>query len=97
MILSKEAILPSVGQGVKFISPVTIEIKPADRGMWCHVASTEGIVRRVVGVAMKVEGRVPQRPTVCDIVQQSQGKNIWVQTRRSIVCVRSSCRICHWL
>lgn len=94
VVLPEEAPLPRVGEGVDVVAPAAGEVEPRRRGarvlgrgyepvrfslvelvLW-HLVTEAGFVVVVIGVV--VEGRVPERALVGDVLEEAKGDDVRV-------------------
>lgn len=93
MILPHEPILAIVIERIQLVAPVAREVEPFYRGGRGMVGGEEGVGRGRVGVGVGVEGRVPEGPTVSNIVKEAEGKDIRVGPRGGVHSVRADGRV----
>lgn len=93
MVLPREHILPRVTERVKPVSPVAVEVEPFRRGGRSEFGGVENVRGMIVIITEDIKCRVPERPPICLIVQQTEREDIRMEARGSVHSMSANGRI----
>jgi hypothetical protein len=80
MILTQKTVLPRVAERVKFVAPMAHKVEPA---CWCargESGATQDVLLEIVCVRFQIQERIPERSSVCGVVEDTAGEDVGMDT-----------------